>query len=106
MNEQHNWSEFEASMDAVDRGGGGQQSEAKQKADAFCTAENFAKSPSTLLLSRNAGLALLAVLEEAAATIDLLRDLVGDLGPESDSIEEVILALCDTAEKFSDALDV
>jgi hypothetical protein len=87
-------------------GGGGQQSEAKQKPDAFSPAENFAKSPDVLILSRSAGLALLAVLEEAAATIDLLRDLVGDLGPESDAIEEVILSLCDTAEKFSDALDV
>ena len=106
MNEQHNWSEFEATMDAVDRGGGGQQSEAKQKPDAFSPVENFAKSPDVLLISRSAGLALLAVLEEAAATIDLLRDLVGDLGPESDAIEEVILGLCDTAEKFSDALDV
>jgi len=106
MNEQHAWDEFEASMDAVDRGGGGQAAQPQQKPDAFSPAENFAKSPSTLLLSRSAGLALLSVLEEAAATIDLLRDLVGDLGPESDAIEEVIIALCDTAEKFSDALDV
>lgn len=106
MNEQHTWDEFEASMDAVDRGGGGQAAQPQPNADAFHCGENFAKSPSTLLLSRSAGLALLAVLEEAAATIDLLRDLVGDLGPESDAIEEVILGLCDTAEKFSDALDV
>ena len=75
MNEQHNWSEFEATMDAVDRGGGGQQSEAKPKPDALPPAENSAKSPS-IVLPHKSVCTLSVLLLDSASLLSHLSDLI------------------------------
>lgn len=106
MSEQHTWDEFSAAMDSIDRGGGGPAAQPQQKPDAFSIGENSAKSPTSIILDRASALKLLSILDEAAACMDMLRDLTGDLGPESDAVEEVILSLCDVAELISEALDV
>jgi hypothetical protein len=105
MNEQHNWSEFEASMDAVDRGGGGQQSEAKQKTDAFSPAENFAKSPSVVLMTQESIRTMSDVLRNASVLLDHLRDLVD---PDDEqtilAIEDIIDDMVDIHEQLEDVL--
>ncbi len=104
MNEQHTWDEFEATMDAVDRGGGGQQSEAKQKPDAFCTAENFAKSPSVVLPHKSV-CTLSVLLLDSACLLNHLRDLIDpDDQVGLGEVEEMIDDLMSLHECLEDAI--
>ena len=75
MNEQHNWSEFEATMDAVDRGGGGQAAQSQPQPDALPPAENFAKSLS-VVLPHKAICTLSALLLDSASLLSHLSDLI------------------------------
>ena len=75
MNEQHNWSEFEATMDAVDRGGGGQAAQSQPQPDALPPAENSAKSPS-IVLPHKSVCTLSVLLLDSACLLNHLRDLI------------------------------
>jgi len=75
MNEQHNWSEFEATMDAVDRGGGGQAAQPQPQPDALPPAENSAKSPS-IVLPHKAICTLSVLLLDSASLLSHLSDLI------------------------------
>ena len=75
MKEQHNWDEFEATMDAVDRGGGGQAAQPQPKPDAFCSPENSAKSPS-IVLPHKSVCTLSVLLLNSASLLSHLSDLI------------------------------
>jgi hypothetical protein len=105
MNEQERLAWFTAQLKAIElsqQGGEGMASSAAAaKPDASPCSKISCKSPSAISVSRPAAIAILALLEEAAACLDMFNDA----SPSSDeSVEELIIALCDTSESISDAL--
>lgn len=105
MNEQDRLNWFMERMNAIElsqQGGAGMASSAAAaKPDESPSVKISCKSPSAISVSRPAAIAILALLEEAAACLDMFNDA----SPSSDeSVEELIIALCDTSESISDAL--
>jgi hypothetical protein len=105
MNEQHNWSEFEATMDAVDRGGGGAAAQPQPNPDAFHCGKNFAKSPDVVLVTQESIRTMSDILRNASVLLDHLRDLVD---PDDEqtilAIEDIIDDMVDIHEQLEDVL--
>lgn len=107
MNEQERLAWFTAQLKAIElsqQGGAGMASKTSaEKSDESLPVKISCKSPSAISVSRPAAIAILALLEEAAACLDMFNDA----SPSSDeSVEELIIALCDTSESISDALKI
>lgn len=105
MNEEDRLNWFMERMNAIElsqQGGAGMASKTSaEKSDESLPAKISCKSPAAISVSRPAAIAILALLEEAAACLDMFNDA----SPSSDeSVEELIIALCDTSESISDAL--